>query len=58
MPMTWRACEMPPDATGNPVLRLHGALAKHVAAQRLSSLVSVTDESVMAAATVILQRDD
>lgn len=56
--MTWRACEMPPDATGNPVLRLHGALAKHVAAQRLSSLVSVTDESVMAAATVILQRDD
>ncbi len=58
MPMTWRACEILPDPSGKPVARLHGALAELVAARRLSALVSVTDERGMAAATVILQRQD
>jgi holo-[acyl-carrier protein] synthase len=55
-PMSWRACEVLPDPSGKPALRFHGKLAEHVTAQRLSGLVSVTDERGMAAATVILQR--
>lgn len=58
MPMTWRACEILPDASGKPTIKLHGALAELVAAQGLSALVSVTDERGMAAATVILQKQD
>ncbi len=58
MPMTWRACEVLPDASGKPTVRLHGALAAHVAEQGLRAWVSVTDERGMAAATVILQRHD
>lgn len=58
MPMTWRACEVLPDASGKPTVQLHGALAAHVVEQGLSAWVSVTDERGMAAATVILQRHD
>ncbi len=56
MPMTWRACEVLPDASGKPVIRLHGELAALVAARGLSTLVSVSDERGMAMATVLLQR--
>ncbi len=58
LPMTWRACEVLPDETGKPTVRLHGALAELVAARGLTALVSVTDERGMAAATVILQNKD
>lgn len=58
MPMTWRACEILPDASGKPTVRLHGALADQVAQQGLSALVSVSDERGMAMATVLLQRRD
>jgi holo-[acyl-carrier protein] synthase len=55
MPMSWRSCEVLPDASGKPVLQLHGALAEWVAARGLQCLVSVSDERGMAAATVLLQ---
>ena len=58
MPMTWRACEILPDASGKPTIRLHGALAELVEQQGLSALVSVSDERGMAMATVLLQRRD
>jgi holo-[acyl-carrier protein] synthase len=57
MPMTWRACEVLPDASGKPTLKLHGALAAHVEALGLTALVSVTDEKDMASATVLLQKN-
>jgi holo-[acyl-carrier protein] synthase len=55
MPMSWRACEILPDASGKPTIKLHGALAEAVAARGLRALVSVSDERGMAMATVILQ---
>jgi len=58
MPMTWRACEILPDASGKPSIRLHGALADWVERQGLTALVSVSDERGMAMATVLLQRHD
>ncbi|MFN4115351.1 MAG: holo-ACP synthase [Inhella sp.] len=58
MPMTWRACEILPDPSGKPVIRLHGALAELVTQRGLSALVSVSDERGMAMATVLLQRGD
>lgn len=57
MPMTWRACEILPDAAGRPVVKLHGALAELIASRGLTALVSVSDERGMAIATVLLQRD-
>ncbi len=58
MPMTWRACEILPDPSGKPVIKLHGALADLVTQRGLSALVSVSDERGMALATVLLQRGD
>lgn len=55
MPMSWRACEILPDASGKPTIKLHDALAEAVAARGLRALVSVSDERGMAMATVILQ---
>lgn len=57
-PMSWRACEVLPDPSGRPSVRLHGELAVWVAQRRLRALVSLTDERGMAAATVLLQRHD
>ena len=56
--MSWRACEILPDASGKPCVHLHGALAEHVAARRLQALVSVSDERDMASATVLLLTED
>ena len=55
-PMSWRACEVLPDASGKPTVKLHGLLAAHVAARGLTALVSVSDEKDMASATVLLQK--
>jgi holo-[acyl-carrier protein] synthase len=58
MPMTWRACEVLPDASGKPTVKLHGALAEWVDARRWRALVSVSDERGMASATVLIQQDE
>jgi holo-[acyl-carrier protein] synthase len=57
LPMTWRACECLNQASGAPVLRLHGALAEWFAARGLRAHVTVTDEQDYAAAFVVVEKD-
>jgi holo-[acyl-carrier protein] synthase len=56
MPMTWRACEVINAASGAPALQLHGELAEWFAARRLRAQVSVSDETTMASAFVIVEQ--
>jgi len=55
MPMTWRACEILNHASGQPYLRLSGALADWFDARGLQAHVSVTDESDYAASFVVVE---
>ena len=56
MPMTWRDCEVVKVASGQPQIRLHGALAAWFAARGLAAHVSVSDESDIATAFVVVER--
>jgi holo-[acyl-carrier protein] synthase len=56
MPMTWRACEVINAPSGAPALQLHGELAEWFAARRLRAQVSVSDETTMASAFVIVEQ--
>ncbi len=56
MPMTWRDCEVVKAASGQPQIRLHGALAAWFAARGLAAHVSVSDESEYAAAFVVVEQ--
>jgi holo-[acyl-carrier protein] synthase len=56
MPMTWRDCEVIKAASGQPRIRLHGALAEWFAARGLAAHVSVSDESDVATAFVVVER--
>ena len=56
MPMTWRDCEVVKAASGQPQIRLHGALADWFAARGLTAHVSVSDESDIATAFVVVER--
>jgi holo-[acyl-carrier-protein] synthase len=56
LPMTWRRCEVANEATGQPVLVLHGDLKTWFEAQGLSAHVSLTDESDYAASFVVVER--
>lgn len=56
MPMTWRDCEVVKARSGQPTIRLHGALAQWFAARQLVAHLSVTDESDYAAAFVVVER--
>ncbi|MES2959725.1 MAG: holo-ACP synthase [Pseudomonadota bacterium] len=56
MPMTWRACEVVKADSGQPRIRLHGALAEWFAARGLVAHVSVSDESELATAFVLVER--
>ena len=55
MPMTWRDCELVKAASGQPQIRLHGALAQWFAARKLAAHVSVSDESDVATAFVVIE---
>ena len=55
MPMTWRACEVVKAASGQPQIRLHGALAEWFAARGLRAHVSVSDEADTATAFVVVE---
>lgn len=55
MPMTWRACEILNHASGQPYVRLHGALAAWCAERRLVAHVSVSDESDVATSFVVVE---
>lgn len=55
MPMTWRACEILNHPSGQPYVRLHGALAAWCAERRLVAHVSVSDESDVATSFVVVE---
>jgi len=57
MPMTWRACEILNLPGGQPVIRLHGALAEWFAERGLVAHVSVTDETDYAASFVVVEQE-
>jgi len=56
LPMTWRDCEVVKAASGQPQIRLHGALSEWFATQGLVAQVSVSDESDIATAFVVVER--
>jgi holo-[acyl-carrier protein] synthase len=56
MPMTWRHCEIANDASGKPVIVLHGALKEWFAAQGLTGHVTVTEESEYAASFCVVEK--
>ena len=56
MPMTWRDCEVVSAPSGQPTLRLHGALAVWFDAQHLLAHLSLTDETDYAVSFVVVER--
>jgi holo-[acyl-carrier protein] synthase len=57
MPMAWRLCEIANHRSGKPYIVLHGGLKEWCEGQRLTALVTVTDESDYAASFVIVEQD-
>jgi holo-[acyl-carrier protein] synthase len=55
MPMTWRACEILNLPSGQPVIRLNGALADWFAERGLTAHVTVTYETDYAASFVVVE---
>jgi len=55
VPMTWRACELVKRPSGQPEIRLHGALARWCADRGLIAHVSVSDEGDYAASFVVVE---
>ena len=56
MPMTWRRCEILNHPSGQPYIRLHGALADWFSARGLQAHVTVTDETDYAASFVVVEK--
>lgn len=56
LPMSWRDCEVVNAGSGQPQIRLHGALADWFAARGLAAHVSLSDESDVATAFVVVER--
>ena len=54
-PMTWRACQILNLPSGQPVVRLDGALAEWFAARHLVAHVTVSDESDYATSFVVVE---
>ena len=58
MPMTWRACEILNHPSGQPYIRLHGALADWFESRGLQAHVTVTDETDYVASFVVVDTRD
>ncbi|VWX56393.1 holo-(acyl-carrier-protein) synthase 1 [Burkholderiales bacterium 8X] len=56
-PMSWRLCEVANEASGKPVIVLHGALKAWFEAEGLRAHVTVTDEADYAASFVVVERN-
>ena len=56
-PMSWRACEILNHPSGQPYIRLHGALKAWFEGQGLRAHVTLTDESDYAASFVVVEKD-
>ncbi len=57
MPMTWRHCEVRNAASGKPEIVLHGALKGWFEERRLTSHITVTDETDYAASFCVVEQD-
>jgi phosphopantetheinyl transferase (holo-ACP synthase) len=57
MPMTWRSAEVINEASGKPVVLVHGELKAFVEARGLRLHVSVTDERTLAMAYAVAESD-
>lgn len=58
MPMTWRACEILNHPSGQPFVRLNGALAGWFSERGLQAHVTLTDETDYAASFVVVEKAD
>ena len=56
MPMNWRDCEVVSTPSGQPTIRLHGALAVWFGARHLNAHLSLTDETDYAVSFVVVER--
>ena len=56
MPMTWRACEITHLPSGQPSVRLHGALAQWFEARGLQAHLSLSDESAYAVGFCVVEK--
>jgi holo-[acyl-carrier protein] synthase len=56
LPMTWRACEVINAPGGRPEIRLHGELARWFDERQLRAFVSVSDETHIATAFVVVEK--
>ena len=56
MPMNWRDCEVVSTPSGQPTIRLHGALAVWFDARHLNAHLSLTDETDYAVSFVVVER--
>ena len=55
LPMNWRDCEVINAPSGQPQISLHGALAEWFATRKLVAHVSLSDESDVATAFVVVE---
>ena len=55
MPMAWRLCEVANEASGKPVLVLHGALKDWCEQRQLQAHITVTDETDYAASFCVVE---
>jgi holo-[acyl-carrier protein] synthase len=55
-PMSWRACEVINAPGGRPEIHLHGALASWFQERQWRAFVSVSDESNVATAFVVVEK--
>jgi holo-[acyl-carrier-protein] synthase len=55
MPMTWRACEIGKLPSGKPTLVLHGTLKDWCDARRLTTHITLTDETDYAASFCVVE---
>ena len=56
MPMSWRDCEVVSAPSGQPTIRLHGALALWFDTRHLLAHLSLTDETDYAVSFVVVER--
>ena len=56
VPMSWRDCEVVSAPSGQPTIRLHGALAVWFDARQLLAHLSLTDETDYAVSFVVVER--
>ena len=57
MPMTWRHCEVRNAASGKPEIVLHGTLKDWFEARKLTSHITVTDETDYAASFCVVEQN-